>query len=186
MENPSGLQAGTLWAFSTGCDHLGVSYSQVRVMSGPWALAFFSRNFAGETWCGIATGSAVGLIPGKTYKVYGWWNGQGTSRNLTVAVDGGVGTIGTISGVTADPAAWQGFAFSFVAKQVTHAVSFTQLSGSSSTGFTRYLDNIGIAPVVHGVTADLESLSPAASGESLAPTASPSPDTSGGEPGYGG
>jgi len=188
MLNPSGLYPGDNWIFFTGCNNLGSFYTQAIVRTGPWAVGFSSRLFGGLSTCGSAKATMRNLVPGRTYKVLGWWNAQGvsTNRNLFVTLDGGVGGIGSITGVTADAATWQGFAFAFVARQATHVITFAQPAGTSITSFTRYIDDVAVALVAQGVAADLSSLAPTSLPESLAPTATLEPDSPGGEPGYGG
>ena len=187
MQNPSGLYPGDNWQIASDCDQLGASYSQTAVKTGPWALAFTSRNFAGTTTCGSASAVRPGLVPGKTYKLIGWWNAQGSvPRALSASGDGGLGTLGTIVGVTAGLSIWQGFAFTFVARQATHIFTLSQPPGASAMAFTRYVDDVAVLEVIQGVTATPESLAPTAAGESLAPSAAAEPDAPLGPPGYGG
>ena len=186
MENPSGLSAGDSWVFASPCNFQGVSYSQVAIYPGPWALAFQSRRLSGTTTCGQAIGTVIGLTPGRIYKVFAYWTGQGNStiRDLAVSVDGGVGTIGAISGVTADLSTWLPSEFSFVARQATHQVTLYQPPGTSSTRMIRYLDSIAVADLAQDFQAVTASLSPKATARSLSPTATARAIGPGARPGY--
>jgi hypothetical protein len=92
----------------------------------------------------ILSQTVNGLTVGLVYKFQFWYaaaDPDATHAQIQTSVDGGVGTLGSVT--TTNASAWTQVSYSFTATSTTHTITLTNLTSTGSTnGNDFYLDNM--------------------------------------------